>query len=204
MSQQQSDLVLGVVLAGGQSRRMGGPDKALLQLGGRSLLANALDRLAPQVDVLAVSASRAYQDADARSVPVIPDSMAGYEGPLVGLASTMQWAVDDPRDFAWLACIAADTPLFPEDFVSTLQESADAHARAMVATSAGRKHPTCGLFHVRLLPGLQQFLQAGHRKMGQWLDEVDAVSVPFDDRPGDPFANINTPEDLAALESKLP
>lgn len=203
MSDQQAPLVLGIVLAGGQSRRMGGPDKALLSIDGRTLLANALDRLGPQVDVLAVSASRAYEDAEIRSVPVIPDSMPGYEGPLVGLASAMQWALDDDRDFQWLACMAVDTPLFPDVFVARLQEITHEKTRAAVATSGGRRHPTCGLFHMSLLPALQEFLVQGHRKMGQWLDEVDAISVPFDGRSGDPFANVNTPDDLAALEALL-
>ncbi len=186
--------VAGVILAGGEGRRMGGADKAMLMLGGATLLARAVARLGPQVGDLAVSANG--DPSRFAGLRVLADPVPGLPGPLAGLLAGMDWAAG--LGAARLATVAVDTPFVPRDLVARLGAVA---ARVAVASDGARLHPTAGLWDVALRDRLRADLAAGARRLGDWAVAAGAVAVAFDAR--DAFANINTPSDLAAAAAML-
>ena len=195
---------LGVILAGGQATRMGGGDKGRLPLGGRSLLDHVMDRLGPQVAGLALNANGdAARFADL-GLPVLPDSIDGFAGPLAGVLAGRDWAAGQGADC--IVTAAADTPFFPCDLVPRLLLAAEgmAHPLALAGTPDPRRglarHPTFGLWPVALRNDLRSALNQGLRKVVMWTDSHGAATAAFDDNA---FFNINTPEDLAAAEAML-
>jgi len=200
------DDVLGLILAGGQARRMGGADKALLPLAGRPLLAHVVDRLAPQVGRMALSANGEAARFAAFRLPVLADPFAENVGPLAGLAAGLLHAASlDPAP-RFVVTAAVDTPFLPLDLVARLRAAVPDDGRTLaVAATAGRIHPVAAL-HPReeadeLLAGLAS--GALRRVMG-WIESRPTVVVDFPpDGFGDPFANLNTPEELAAAEARL-
>ena len=197
----------GVLLAGGQARRMGGGDKGRLEVAGTSLIERAITRLAPQAGPLALNANGdAARFADL-GLPVIADSVAGWPGPLAGVLAGLDWAAEQGAER--IVTAAADTPFFPDDLVARLVAGADA-AGAPIALAAtpdperGRvRHPTFGLWPVALREDLRAALAEGVRKVVLWTDRHGAVDVTFESRPeADPFFNVNTPEDLAEAEAR--
>ncbi len=191
--------VLGVILAGGLSRRMGGGDKALATLAGRPVLAHVIDRLAPQVGRLAINANGDAGRWAAFGLPVIGDTMEGRPGPLAGLLAAMEWASVNMPYAEWVASAPCDSPFLPRDLVRRLRGAARA-GQAAIAASAGRRHPVAGLFHMDLRPALAGFLADGGRRAGEWSEWIGARVVEFGAAPVDPFFNVNTPEELAAAE----
>jgi molybdenum cofactor guanylyltransferase len=192
--------VVGVILAGGAARRMGGADKALLPLAGRPLVAHVAARLAPQVSRMALSANGdpARFALWLPQVPVLADPPQLQDaGPLAGLLAAMIWAKSEGASA--LVTVAVDTPFLPSDLVARLGEAAG-FAGAACARSHGRVHYTSALRPVAGLAVLQQALAAGERRLRFGLEA--AVAVPFDG-VFDPFHNLNTPEDLAAAEAFL-
>jgi molybdopterin-guanine dinucleotide biosynthesis protein A len=185
--------VLGVILAGGLSRRMGGGDKALAPLHGKPVLAHVIERLAPQVDGLVLNANGDPARWAAFGLAVVPDGVPGFPGPLAGLLAAMDWAAGR---YGWIATAACDSPFLPRDLVARLRGAGG----AAVAASGGRRHPVAGLFPVALRGELAAFIAGGGRRAGDWADRSGAVAVDFDASPVDPFFNVNTPEELAVAE----
>lgn len=196
---------VGVILAGGLATRMGGGDKGRLVLGGRSLFAHVIDRIAPQVAGLALSANGDPARLADLGLPVLCDSVAGYRGPLAGVLAGMDWAT--AQGAAHLVSVAADTPFLPEDLVPRLLLAAEGGAPVVLAASdvEGRliRQPTFGLWPVALREDLRSALGGGVCKVGQWAADQGAVLAPFPVGPVDPFFNINTAEDLARAEAVL-
>lgn len=196
--------IFGLILAGGAGRRMGGADKALVPLRGRPLLSHVADRFAPQVEGLALSANGDPHRFAAFGLPVLPDidATAGdrRDGPMAGLLSGLLWAQD--QGASHLASVSVDTPFLPCDLVPRLVLAALSGSGAAVAASAGRRHPTCGLWPVSLVASLRTALDRGDRRIGQWAEASGAIAAGFDETP-DPFFNLNTPEDLARAERLL-
>lgn len=198
----------GVILAGGTALRMGGGDKALLALGGRTLLARVIARLRPQVGALAVNANGdPARFADA-GLPVIPDAAAEptSQGPLAGVLAGLDWAAKIGA--ATIVTAAADTPFLPADLVLRLQAVAAETGAPIVlaATPEGadlRAHPTFGLWPVALREDLRLALRLGERRMNAWAGGHGAARAAFPAAGVDPFFNINTPQDLAAAERLL-
>jgi len=203
---QGDDPVIGVLLAGGLARRMGGGDKCLLELAGRPLLSHAIDRLAPQTEALVLNANGDPARFAAFGLDVAPDPIAGYAGPLAGVLAGMEWARRNRPSARWIATAASDTPFFPRDYVARLLEAAQPHHPAIaMAASGGREHPVFSLWPVALLGDLRSALEDGTRKILDWTDRHTAVTVAFDmiDAPDgeiDPFFNANHPEDLERAE----
>ena len=185
---------LGVILAGGQATRMGGGDKALLELGDGTLLDQVIDRLEPQVTGLALNANGDPDRLARFGLPVLADSLEGFLGPLAGVLAGLDWAADEGAEA--VVTVAADTPFFPRDLVQRLTAAAAGQKVPLVlaATPDGR-HPTFGLWPVTLRDDLRASLNAGLRKVVQWTDAHDGREALFDGADN-PFFNVNTPEDL--------
>lgn len=195
--------IVGLVLAGGRGSRMGGTDKAFLLLNGRPLLARAIERLAPQVAALAVSANGPHEKYARFGVPVVQDASPEFAGPLAGIIAGMAWTRANVPGASHLATVAVDTPFFPSDLVARLAAASGAE-RAAVARSGGRVHPVIALLPLRLADDLADFLAAGKSlKVAEWLARHDVAVVDFVDLAdgSDQFFNINTPEDLARAEA---
>ncbi|SFE83662.1 molybdenum cofactor guanylyltransferase MobA [Roseivivax sediminis] len=197
---------LGVILAGGKATRMGGGDKGLLTLGRETLMDRVIGRLAPQAGALALNANGDPARFAALGLPVLPDSVEGHPGPLAGVLAGLDWAAGEGAEA--IVTVAADTPFFPRDLVARLQDAAAgmAHPLALAATpdpERGRvRHPTFGLWPVALRDDLRAALGEGVRKVVLWTDAHDGQEALFDG-PGEPFFNVNTPEDLKAAEEML-
>ena len=195
--------IAGVILAGGQGRRLGGADKAFVSLAGRPLIANAITRLRPQVSALAINANGDAARFSDYGLPVLPDTIPDFPGPLAGMLAGLDWARRIGADR--LATAAVDTPFIPNDLVSRLA-AAQAGASVAVAASNGRRHQVFALIPVILADDLAAFLRDGEsRKVADWLARHVIIEVPFEPSgPGeiDPFFNINTEADLMAAETK--
>lgn len=189
--------IYGVILAGGQGRRMGGTDKGALMLGGESLLARAEARLAPQVEALAVNANTPVQT----TLPLLRDEIEDT-GPLAGVLAGLDWAAKGGASH--LVSVAVDTPFFPGDLVPRLLWAAETGGQPIaVAASGGRRHPVFGLWPVGLRDALRADLAAGVRRIGGWAADRGAAEADFPATPLDPFTNINTPDDLTRAEALL-
>ena len=192
----------GVILAGGQARRMGGGDKGLLPLGPSTILGHVVERLAPQVAGLALNANGDRDRFASLSLPVVSDSIDGFVGPLAGVLAGLDWAAEQGGDH--IVTAAADTPFFPADLVPRLLLAAEDQGRpiALARTDNGR-HPTFGLWPVALRDDLRTSLLEGVRKVVQWTDKHGTAMADFPTGRFDPFFNVNTPEDLALAQSYL-
>jgi molybdopterin-guanine dinucleotide biosynthesis protein A len=183
------DRVSGIVLAGGQGRRMGGVDKGLQLLRGKPMVAWALERLAPQVNELIVNANQNLEAYAGFGHRVVPDAIGGFAGPLAGLhaglaAATHPLAVTVP----------CDSPFLPLDLVVRLRGSLGANDLA-VAKTGDQPHPVFSLVRSTVRDHLERFLSAGGRKIDAWYATLNVIEVPFDDE-ADAFRNINTREEL--------
>lgn len=195
--------VAGLLLAGGLARRMGGGDKCLVPLGGRPMLSYVIERARPQVGSLFLNANGDPARFAGFGLPVVPDSVEGFAGPLAGVLAGMEWARANLPDAEWVVSIATDTPFFPVDLVARLV-SAVADADLACAASGGRTHPVFGLWPVRLAPALRTALvNEGMRKIDAWTARYRLAVVEFPADPTDPFFNLNTPEDVAEAERLL-
>ena len=196
---------LGVILAGGLARRMGGGDKGLLQLGGQPILRRVIDRLVPQVDMVALNANGDPARFDAFDLPVLPDSIDGYAGPLAGVLAGLDWAAKMGADS--IVTAAADTPFFPCDLVPRLLIESEGMANPLVLAATpdpkrGQvRHPTFGLWPVSLRDDLRAALNNGLRKVVLWTDQHNGRQAVFASNGIDPFFNVNTPEDLAVAQA---
>lgn len=190
----------GVILAGGLARRMGGGDKGLLVLSGRSLLDRVIDRLGPQCGRMAINANGDPARFAEYGLPVIADTLPEFPGPLAGVLAGMEWGARNGQTH--IVTAAADTPFFPDDLTERLTRAADKANTpiALAATSEdGRlvRHPTFGLWPVNLRADLEAALAGGLRKVVLWTDKHGAASALF---PDDSFFNVNTPEDMSRAE----
>lgn len=194
--------IAGVILAGGQGRRMGGVDKALVAYEGKPLLAHVVERFAPQVDRLLLSANGDPARFVAFGLDVVADLFAEPMGPLAGLAAAHRRLETVGSDAAFIATVAVDGPCLPRDLVARLAAAlADRPgARVAVSRSRGRVHPVAALHRRDDLEDLIAGLADGSvRRVMNWIEARGVVFVDFDDVDGvDPFLNLNRPEDLGA------
>lgn len=197
--------VAGLLLAGGQARRMGGGDKCLVRLGGRTLLERVIERARPQAGPLVLSANGDPARFAGFGLPVAADSVPGFAGPLAGVLAGMEWAAANAPEARFLASIATDTPFFPDDLVARLLAPVEAgEAEIACAASGGRTHPVFALWPVRLAGDLRRALALeGLRKIDLWTARYRTAAVEFGCEPHDPFFNLNTPEDVAEAERLL-
>jgi molybdenum cofactor guanylyltransferase len=197
--------IVGLLLAGGQSRRMGGGDKALRILGGIPLLDRVIERLRPQVDAIVLNANGDPTRFTRYALPIVADSVSGFAGPLAGVLAGLDWAASQRPDCPYIASVATDAPFLPSDLVARLADGRDAaDADLACAASGGRPHPVFGLWPVRLREDLRRaMVEEGIRKVDLWTERHKLVTVSFADQPVDPFFNANRPEDFEAAEALL-
>lgn len=193
--------VAGIILAGGQSRRMGGGDKSLLPLGGGCVLDQVLSRFGPQIETLALSANGDPERFSRFGLPVLADTVPGFAGPLAGILTGLEWAVAGTLCEA-IVTAAGDTPFLPLDLVDRLAAAAGEHPGSIaVASSAGRRHPTFALWPVECRGALRHFLiEEDNRRVSAFIERHGHVEVEFPVLQSaglDPFFNINVPDDLA-------
>ena len=194
--------IAAVILAGGQSRRMGGGDKGLLPFGAGTVIGQVIARLSPQVGRMAINANGDPARFAEYGLPVLPDGLPGHPGPLAGVLAALDWAILQGAD--WVVTVPSDTPFLPIDLVIRLVQAVQAGAPLAIAASAGHFHPTCGLWPVQLRGDLAATLQNNQRKLRDFTDRHGAVAVSFPSGPPDPFFNINTPADLAQAQNLEP
>lgn len=202
--------ICAVVMAGGQSRRMGGGDKCLRELGGRTILARILERLRPQVGAIVLNANGDPERFSAYGLPVTADSIEDFAGPLAGVLSGLDWAAANRPDCRWVLSVPGDAPFLPTDLAGRLLAAVEREGADMAcASSNGRSHPVVGLWPLALREELRRALEEeGVRKVDLWTARYRLAQVDFPLRqapsgPLDPFFNTNRPDDLAAAEAFL-
>jgi len=190
--------ITGIILAGGQARRMGGQDKGLIQLAQKPMIEYVLDAIKPQVDDIIVNANRNHMVYKEYGFPVVADQIEGYCGPLAGMASCLQ-AAKTP----FVVTVPCDSPFIPDNLVHKLYSMLqDEDAEICTAHANGRLQPVFTLMKSKLLPSMLDFLNNGERKIDKWFEKHHLAIADFSEQP-DTFININSIEELTALELKL-
>lgn len=194
--------IVGVILAGGRAERMGGGDKGLHQIGGKSILARVIDRVRPQVDALVLNANGDPARFAAFGLPVAPDSIPDFAGPLAGVLAGFDWTAANRPQAQYIVTVPADGPFVPRDLVRHMADTlATEDAELVTAASGARTYPVVGLWPVKLRQALQDALtKEGMHKVDAWTKRFRRAIATFPAEPIDPFFNANTPEQLAEAE----
>jgi molybdenum cofactor guanylyltransferase len=202
MAKIEKALIPGVLLAGGLARRMGGGDKPMRTIGGRSILDRVIARLEPQCDGLILNANGDPQRFAAFGLPVVADGVADFPGPLAGVLAGLDWAAANLPEVRFILSAAGDCPFLPRDLVSRLHEAVvEQDAQLAVAASDGQSHPVIGLWRVSLREELRRALVVEDvRKAADWTARYRLATVTWPVTPLDPFFNANTAEDIAEAE----
>jgi len=188
--------ITGVLLAGGQGRRMGGVDKGLQILRGKPMAQWVIERFAPQVDELLINANQNIEQYQSLGYRVIPDAIGGFVGPLAGLHRGLSEAAHP-----LVVTAPCDSPFLPLDLVAQLKAALDANnAELAVARTGDQPHPVFSLCKKSVLTSLTAFLESGGRKIDLWYSQLKVVEVQFADEAA--FRNINTLEELTANSGK--
>ena len=200
----------GIILAGGLSRRMGGGDKGLLMLGKTTIIERVIDKILPQVGSLAININGDSSRFPDYKLPIIPDSIKGYLGPLSGILAGMEWAFKNGNRY--IATVAADTPFLPDDLIKRLHAMVKSKylnigiaASRILSGDDVFIHPTFGIWEVALKDDLRDALANDTRKIMFWAKKFKLDYYYFDtsDKLSDPFFNINTPDDLEEAKYRL-
>jgi molybdenum cofactor guanylyltransferase len=197
-----SELIPGVLLAGGLARRMGGGDKPMRTIGGRTILDRVIARLKPQCDGLVLNANGDPARFAAFGLPVIPDGVADFPGPLAGILAGLDWAAANRPEVEFMLSAAADCPFLPRDLAARLYRALrDENAELAVAASDGQSHPVIGLWSVALRERLRHALVVEDvRKIDRWTARYRLATVTWPVQPLDPFFNANTMDDIAEAD----
>ena len=189
--------VTGVILAGGKGTRMGGADKGLAMLAGRPFVEHVIAALKPQVGALMISANRNLEGYRAYGYPVVSDDFGGFQGPLAGICAAMG-AVSTP----YMAVVPCDSPHLSAELASRLYRTLSRERADLAVACDGRRlHPVFCLMKTSLRGSLHDFLSGGGRKIDRWFERVATASCDFSDQP-ETFANLNTPEEVAAVGAR--
>jgi molybdenum cofactor guanylyltransferase len=192
---------LGVILAGGLARRMGGADKTRIRVGDATILEHVLARLRPQCARVILNANDTARFADA-GLPVVADSVPDLPGPLAGILAGIDFAAAQTPEIGWVVSAPSDCPFLPRDLVPRLHQARlDASATIACAASGGRRHPVIALWPAALRKDLRRALtEEGARKVGEWSARYAVAIADWPIVPVDPFFNVNTPDDVAEAE----
>ena len=202
LNYSETQKVIGVILAGGQSRRFGGGDKFLKKLNGNLIIDHVINRLQSQTDELIINSNSSANLFREQGLAVVPDTIKGFAGPLAGILTGMEWVLQNRSNCEWIATFPSDAPFIPLNCVKEMQTCAKAEKSDIVCTSSGqRTHPVCGLWNVKLAPILRKgMINEGIRKIDLWTSRHQLSIIKFPDHPYDPFFNINRRDDLEQAE----
>jgi molybdopterin-guanine dinucleotide biosynthesis protein A len=194
--------ILAVLLAGGLARRMGGGDKPMRRIGGRTILARVIARLKPQCGELILNANGDPARFAEFGLPVIADNVENFPGPLPGILAALDWTAAHRPDVPFVLSAAADCPFLPRDLVARLERArAEQNAELAVASSGGQSHPVIGLWSVALRGELRHALvEEDVRKIDRWTARYKLATVSWPTEPLDPFFNANTMDDIAEAD----
>jgi molybdopterin-guanine dinucleotide biosynthesis protein A len=190
---------LGLVLAGGLARRMGGGDKARITIGGATILERVLARLKPQCPQIILNANSDPARFADTGLLVVPDSIPGFVGPLAGILAGLDWAAAHAPEIADIASVPGDCPFLPVDLITRLQAARRAEGQPLACARSGEwRHPVVGLWPVALRDDLRRALaEEGLHKIESWTARHGVAIADWPTVPVDPFFNVNTPEDVA-------
>lgn len=191
-----------VILAGGLARRMGGGDKPLKTVGGRTILDRVIDCVRPQCSAIAINANGDPARFSQWSLPVVADSIEDFAGPLAGVLAGMDWAAAHAPNAEFVLSVASDCPFLPNDLVAKLEAARQAgDADVAVARSGGQAHPVIALWRIALREDLRRALvNENMRKIDRWTARYRMANAEWPVAPIDPFFNANTPEDIVEAE----
>ena len=202
MTAQEQPPTLGLVLAGGLARRMGGGDKARIRVGGATILERVLVRLKPQCRRVIINANGDPARFADTGLPVVADSVLDFAGPLAGILAGLDWAAANTLQCDWLLSVPGDCPFLPKDLLERLHEVRLAAGTPLACARSGeRRHPVVGLGSVALRADLRHaLLGEGLHKIELWTARHGVAVADWPDAPVDPFFNVNTPPDAARAE----
>ena len=200
----------GLVLAGGLARRMGGGDKALIEIGGRTILSRVLETFAPQCEAVILNANGDPKRFATFSLPVVPDDIPDFAGPLAGILAGLDWVAANKPGVEWVVSVPGDCPFLPRDLVAKLHAAREREDKALACAHSGDwRHPVVGLWQVALYEDLRHAITVEDlRKIEVWTARHGVALADWPTEPVDPFFNVNTPEDvekatkLAATEAR--
>jgi molybdopterin-guanine dinucleotide biosynthesis protein A len=194
---------LGLILAGGLARRMGGGDKIMLQVGGKKILDRVLERMRPQCADIILNANGDPARFASTKLAVVPDGVPGFAGPLAGILAGLDWTAAHRPELTDVVSVPGDCPFLPRDLVSRLEAARSAAAKPLACAKSGEwRHPVVALWPVALREDLRAaLLGEGLRKIEVWTARHGVALAIWPDRPIDPFFNVNTPEDAAAAQA---
>jgi molybdopterin-guanine dinucleotide biosynthesis protein A len=194
--------ILGLVLAGGLARRMGGGDKARIRIGGKTILERVLRRLAPQCTNIILNANGDPARFSDTGLPVVPDTVPDFAGPLAGILAGLDWAAAHAPEIADVVSVPGDCPFLPRDLVPRLIAARRAEGLPLACARSGEwRHPVVGLWPVGLRADLRKALvEENLRKIETWTARHGVAIADWPSAPIDPFFNVNTPEDAAEAE----
>jgi molybdenum cofactor guanylyltransferase len=197
-----SEKTLGLVLAGGLARRMGGGDKARIRIGGATILERVLARLKPQCTRVVLNANGDPARFADTGLPVVADSIPEYAGPLAGILAGLEWAAENTLDIEWVATVPGDCPFVPRDLVARLHAARAAGRTPLACARSGEwRHPVVGVWPVALRADLRRaVVEDGLRKIEEWTARHGISIADWPETPVDPFFNVNTREDVATAE----
>ena len=192
------DLPVGLVLAGGLARRMGGGDKALIRIGNETILQRALARLTPQTSGIVLNANGDPTRFAEFGLPMVADSVADFVGPLAGILAGLDWAAANKPDAQWVVSVPGDCPFLPRDLVARLHAARIAESKPLACAHSGDwRHPVVGLWQVALRGDLRHAITVEDlRKIEAWTARHGVALADWPTEPVDPFFNVNTPEDV--------
>jgi molybdenum cofactor guanylyltransferase len=196
------DPTLGLVLAGGLARRMGGGDKARIRIGGKTILERVLARLGPQCSATIINANGDPARFADTGLPVVADDVPDFAGPLAGILAGLDWAAAHTPDIADVVSVPGDCPFLPDDLVARLFAARRASGQPLACARSGEwRHPVVGLWRVALRDDLRKALvEENLHKIETWTARHGVAIADWPDAPIDPFFNVNTPDDAAAAE----
>jgi molybdopterin-guanine dinucleotide biosynthesis protein A len=196
------DPTLGLVLAGGLARRMGGGDKARIRIGGKTILERVLGRLGPQCSAIIINANGDPARFADTGLPVVADDVPDFAGPLAGILAGLDWAAAHAPDIADVVSVPGDCPFLPDDLVARLSAARRASGQPLACARSGEwRHPVVGLWRVALRDDLRKALvEENLHKIETWTARHGVAIADWPDAPIDPFFNVNTPDDAAAAE----
>jgi len=191
------DNILGAILAGGQSKRMG-KDKLFLELDNKKLIEHTIDKVKKYLKKVIIITNQDNEFFSKNNLTTVKDTIEGQLGPLVGILTAMKWAKENLSKCSWIATFPCDTPFFPESIIeSFIEESEKKESLILCASSHGRKHNIFGLWSLDLYDKLKDdLINKKVRKVQDWTEKNKIKNLEFKFKDYDPFFNINTEEDL--------